>query len=154
MQQSGGFRYGVLALIAVALVSLIPYFGSFVIAPLVALAFGAVAGRRAAGLEGDRNTGGPAKAGALVGLGALIGSIIGLTLLVLFVVDIPAVQEYIRTSEPNLGARVPYEWMMPIGALMGIVVGFLAGLFDLVVAVLGGLIAGWVYHNNHPVTAA
>ena len=38
MQQSGGFKYGVIALIAVSLVSLVPYFGTFVIAPLVALA--------------------------------------------------------------------------------------------------------------------
>lgn len=153
MQQSGGFKYAFIALVAVSLVSLVPYFGSFVIAPLIALAVGAVAGRHAAALAGNRTTGQAVRAGSLVGLGALIGSIIGLTLLVLFIVDIPAVQDFIRTSEPNPEARIPSEWLMPLGTLMGIVVGFLAGLFDLVVAVVGGLVAGWIYHNNHSVPA-
>src|SRR5690349_7673619 len=115
MQQSTGFRYAVMALIGVALVSLIPYYGSFVIAPLAALAIGAVAGRRAAAVAGDRTTNEAVRAGALVCLGATIGSIIGLTILVLFVVDIPAVQDFIRSSEPNPEARIPFEGIMPLG---------------------------------------
>jgi hypothetical protein len=153
MQQSRAFTYAVLALVIVAVVSLLPYFGSFLIAPLVALALGAMVGQRAAVGAGNRTTAEAARAGSLVGLGALVGSIVGLTILVLFVVDIPAVQDYIRASEPNPEARIPYDWMVPLGTLMGIVVGFLAGLFDLVCAVVASLVAGWVYHNNHPVPA-
>ena len=54
-------------------------------------------------------------------------------------------QETIRNSEPHPEARVPYEWMGPLAALGGIVGGFLFGLFDLVLLVVGGLIAGLLY---------
>ena len=72
---------GAIALVAVALVSLIPYVGSIVIAPVVVLMISAEAGRRAAARAGSRPANEAAKAGAIVGVGALIGSIVGLTIL-------------------------------------------------------------------------
>ncbi len=148
-----GIRMGIVAFVAIVLVSLIPYIGSFVLAPIVALAMGAAAGRRAAALARTGAANEAAKTGALVGVGALIGSIIGLAMLVMFVVDIPVVQEFIRTSEPNPEARIPYEWMAPLGGLAGVVVGFFVGLFDLGLAFVGGLLAGWVFDHNRRVSA-
>ncbi len=148
-----GIRMGIVAFIAIVLVSLIPYVGSFVIAPIVALAVGSVAGRQAAALARTGATSEAAKTGALVGVGALVGSIIGLAILVMFIVDIPAVQEIIRNSEPNVEARIPYEWMVPLGGLTGVVVGFFVGLFDLGLAFVGGLLAGWVFDHNRRVSA-
>lgn len=151
--KSGALKLSILAFVVVTLVSLIPYLGTFVIAPLAALAIGAAAGRRAATVARDRAANEAAWAGTLVGVAALIGSIVGLALLITFVVDIPAVQEFIRSSEPNPEARIPYEWMVPLGALSGVVVGFFVGLFDLLLALGGGLVAGWIVNHNRAVPA-
>ena len=146
-----GFNLAIVAFVVVALVSLIPFLGSFVIAPLVVLGIGAMAGRQAAAAASSHEANEGAKAGSIVGIGALIGSVIGLTILVMFVANIPAVQEYIRTSEPHPEARIPYEWMVPAGGVMGAVTGFFVGLFDFVVALVGGLLAGAVYGHNRRV---
>ncbi len=144
-------RMGGFAFVVVAVCSLIPYLGWFVIAPIAALAIAAAAGRQAAAATHSGASTAGAKVGALVGLGALIGSMIGLTILVLVLVEIPGVQEAIRNSEPNPQARIPYEWIAPLGALAGVVVGFFVGLFDLVLSVIGGLLAAWVYDHNRKV---
>ena len=53
--QTLGFKMGIPALIAVVVASLIPVVGSLVIAPVIALAVGAVAGRSAALCPHDRS---------------------------------------------------------------------------------------------------
>jgi hypothetical protein len=142
-------KMAVLALAVVALISLIPYIGAFVFAPVVALVIATVAGRHAARMATSSPATAATKAGALVGVGALAGAVIGLGALVLVVVNIPGVQEFIRASEPNPEARLPYEWIMPIGALAGIIVGAIVGLFDLALSVVAGLVAGWMHNQNH-----
>lgn len=151
--QANGFRMGVLAVVIVGLVSLVPYVGWFLIAPIVALMIGAAAGRQAAAATRSGTTGAGAKAGAKVGVGALIGSIIGVTILGLVLVNIPGAPEFIRSSEPHPEARIPYEWMTGLGALTGVVVGFFVGLFDLFLSFVGGLLAAWVYDHNRRVPA-
>jgi hypothetical protein len=149
--QTVGFKMGVLILLAVALVSLIPVVGSFVIAPFVALAVGAVAGRSASRMADAGAANQATKAGAFTGIGALLGSILGLTILLLIIADNPAMQEAIRNSEPHPEARIPYAWMAPLAALGGIVGGFVVGLFDLLLATVGGLLAGLLYDHNRKV---
>jgi hypothetical protein len=146
-------RLAVLAGVAVLVVSLIPYLGSLVLAPLMVLALSARAGRQAAAESTTDALNQAAKAGTLVGMATLIGSIVGLTLLVVLAVRIPAVQEYIRASEPHPDARIPYAWIVPLGAVAGSIVGFFIGLVDLLLAILCGMCAGWVAdRNRQPVT--
>jgi hypothetical protein len=122
------------------------------LAPIVAIVLGAGAGwwmisnSEQGGLNG-------LKAGAIVGAGALLGSIVGLAVLALFVGNIPEVQTYVQNSEPNPEARIPTEWIAPLGALAGVVVGFIVGLFDLILSAVAGFVAGALNHSTHPTHA-
>jgi hypothetical protein len=123
------------------------------LAPIAALVLGAVAGWWVANRRGEHTAGSGVQAGALVGLGALLGSIFGLAVLALWIGNIPEVQTFVQNSEPHPEARIPTEWVAPLGALAGVVVGFIVGLFDLLVAAVAGGVAGAIYHYNHPVKA-
>jgi hypothetical protein len=112
------------------------------LAPLAALVIGAAAGWLVSRRSGESAAGSGARAGAIVGAGALLGSVVGLAVLALFVGNIPEVQAYVQTSEPNPEARIPTDWVAPLGALAGVVVGFLVGLFDLALSAVAGWIAG------------
>lgn len=140
----------VLAFFAVALATPFELFG-VPLAPLAALVLGAIAGwsvyteRR----EVTRDTSGlGARAGIIVGIGALLGSIVGLAVLALWIGNIPEVQAYVQASEPHPEARIPVDWIAPLGALAGVIVGFLAGLLELALAAGAGWIAGLLHQNQ------
>lgn len=145
-----------LALVTVALSSLIPIIGSFLVAPLTAIIIGAGAGWWASKALGGGSAGRGAGAGAIAGIGALIGSVIGLGLLgVLFASsanDPAAQQEFQRqleaAREQNPDAAVPDLDLSTIVAGASLIGGFCLGLFDLLLSTLGGLIAGIVYGRN------
>lgn len=123
------------------------------LAPIAALILGAGAGWWVSNTRGEHTAGSGVQAGALVGLGALLGSIFGLAVLALWIGNIPEVQTFVQNSEPHPEARIPTEWVAPLGALAGVVVGFIVGLFDLLVSAVAGGVAGAIYHYNHPVKA-
>ena len=137
-----------LSFIIVALATPFELFG-VPLAPLAALVLGAGAGWWIAGARRGQAAENGAKAGALVGVGALLGSIVGLAVLALWIGNIPEVQTFVQNSEPHPEARIPNEWVAPLGALAGVVVGLGAGLFDLVLSVVAGWVAGAVYGRNH-----
>lgn len=160
-----GLWMGLLALVAVALSSLIPLLGSFLVAPLAALLIGAGAGWWASKVEGYGTAGRGAGAGAIAGIGALLGSAIGLALLGgllgRFANTPEFQQEYQRQLETarqqNPGATLPNFDPRAIGAVGGVVgtaLGFCFGIVDLLLAVIGGLIAGLVYGRNRGPAAA
>ena len=60
--------------------------------------------------------------------GALTGAVIGLVALGWIAGRYPAFQELVRNSEPNPEARLPYDWIAPLGAATGGVIGCLSGL--------------------------
>jgi hypothetical protein len=144
----------ILALLAFVIVALTTPFQlfDFPLAPVAALALGAIAGWWLSDTRGDYSVSG-AKAGAIVGLGALLGSIVGLAVLALWVGNIPEVQTFVQNSESHPEARIPTEWIAPLGALAGVVVGFIVGLFDLALSAVAGWIAGVIHGYNHPVRA-
>ncbi len=123
------------------------------LAPLAALIIGAGAGWFLASAHRARAAGSGARAGAIVGLGALLGSIVGLAVLALFVGNIPEIQTFVQNSEPHPEARIPADWVAPLGALAGLIVGFVVGVFDLALSALAGWIAGAVYGANHAAQA-
>jgi hypothetical protein len=141
-----------LALIAVAVATPFQLF-NVPLAPVVALVFGAIAGWWLAATRGEHTAQSGVQAGGIVGLAALLGSIIGLAVLALWVGNIPEVQTFVQNSEPHPEARIPTEWIAPLGALAGVVVGFFAGLFDLALSALAGWAAGALYGYNHPAKA-
>jgi hypothetical protein len=123
------------------------------LAPILALVVGAFAGWWVARERGSGAAERGAKAGAIAGTGALLGSIVGLAVLALVIGNIPEVQDAIRSSEPHPEARIPTGMIAPLAALGGIIGGFVLGLLDLVLAAAGGLAAALIYGRNHPVKA-
>lgn len=125
------------------------------LAPIAALVLGAIAGwwvvksrmEYGAG-EGDAVRS-ATRAGAAVGIGALLGSILGLAVLATWMGNIPELQTWVQNSEPHPEARIPSEWIAPLGALAGVVVGLIVGVLDLALSTLAGWIAGAVYGRNH-----
>jgi hypothetical protein len=81
-------------------------------------------------------------AGAVAGLGALLAGVVAFTVLGSLFAGDPAVQEFVRASEPHPEARLPYAWIPLLGAALGGLVGLGVGLFHLVLATLGGLAVG------------
>jgi hypothetical protein len=138
------------ALIIVGLASLIPLAGMFVIAPLAALLLGAGAGWRAARLQQDQAVVQGARAGVITGMGAWLGVMLAFTIVALVLGNNPEFQAFVQASEPNPEARVPAGWIAPLGVATGMVIGFIVGVFDLALALAGGLLAGLVYRNQHP----
>jgi len=134
----------ILAVSAFVIVALATPFQFFDVplAPVAALMFGAIAGWWMLNSKSEHTAVDGLKAGAIVGVGALLGSVVGLAVLALFVGNIPEVQAYIQNSEPHPEARIPTEWIVPLGALAVIIVGFVMGLFDLAASAVAGLVAG------------
>ncbi len=138
------------AFVVVALLTPFELFG-VPLAPLAAIVMGALAGWWVSSTRPEHTAGSAARAGAGVGLGALLGSIAGLAVLALWIGNIPEVQAFVQNSEPHPEARIPTDWVAPLGALAGVVTGFFAGVIDLALAWIAGWIAGIV--NNRNVTA-
>ena len=133
----------VAAFVVVALLTPFEVFG-VPLAPLAAIIMGGLAGWWVSSTFPEHTAGSAARAGAWVGLGALLGSIAGLAVLALWIGNIPEVQAFVQNSEPQPGARIPADWIAPLGALAGVVVGFFAGVIDLVLSWIAGWIAGAV----------
>jgi hypothetical protein len=57
--------------------------------------------------------------GLVVGVGALLGAVAGLTALGWIAGDYRQVQEFVRSSKPHPDARLPYGWIAPLGAIAG-----------------------------------
>jgi hypothetical protein len=110
------------------------------LAPGVALIFGALAGWQAARTAPAQIS--PLRAGAVVGVGALLGAVLGLAAPAILIGSLPGVQEFVQASEPHPEARLPFELIAPLAGLAGGVVGVILGVGDLLAAALGGLIAG------------
>ena len=119
--------------------TMLPTVGWMVTAPLVSLALGAAAAwwvRSTPGATTLQAT----LSGAIAGVGALAASVVAFAVYGwLFGAD-PTIQEWIRSSEPNPGARIPYDWIAPLGASAGAFVGLAAGVLNLVLAAIGGLL--------------
>lgn len=137
-----------LALVLVALVTPFQFVG-ILLAPTVALLIGAAAGwSDAKAYRGART--GHINTGTCVGVGALLGSMIGLALLALFISTFPEVQPYIQAIESNQEARIPANLIAPLAAVCGLIGGFVLGLIDLILAMLGGRVAVFLYQRSHP----
>ena len=146
------FLLAVLALVAVCLATPLQLLG-IPLAPIVALVLGAIAGWWISSVRGRGTAEGGVVSGAIVGLGALIGSIIALAVVALFIGNIPEVQQLIQSSEPHPEARLPSNLIAPLALLSGVLGGFMLGIADMVLAALSGMIAGVIYGHRHPVKA-
>jgi hypothetical protein len=141
-----------LAFVLVGAVTLIPVAG-IPLALLAALIAGAVAGWWVARTQGVGTATSGVRAGAIVGVAALLGSIVGLTILGLVVGNDPTVQTWIQFSEPHPEARLPGDLIVPLAALAGVLGGLVFGVFDLLVSVVAGGVAGLLYGHNHAASA-
>ncbi len=139
----------ILAFIVVALATPFQVLG-LPLAPIAALVIGAYAGWRTARFHVEGAASWGAKAGAIVGIGALLGSIVVLVVLATALGSQTGIQEYIRASEPHPEARIPVEAIAPLAAAGGALTGLLLGLGDLVLSAIGGLFAAVIYNRQHP----
>lgn len=117
------FTMFLIGLVVVGLLSLIPVAGTLFLGPLAAIAVGAYGAWRTT--LSSANLGRGLWASAAVGAGALVGTVVAVAMLGASVSGDPA---------PS--------WATALGATVGIFVGFALGLFNLVLAVLGGLVGG------------
>jgi hypothetical protein len=148
-----GLIMAALAFVTVALASLIPLVGVFLVAPLTAAIVGAGAGWWASKALGYGTAGRGAGAGAIAGIGALIGSVVGLAILAGIVGNSAQFQQQLNqvlrdAQQQNPGTAVPNINAGALATVGGIIGGFCFGLFDLFLSVIGGLIAGVVYGRN------
>ena len=154
-----GLIMAALALVTVALANLIPALGQLLVAPLTSLIVGAGAGWWASKVLGYGTAGRGAGAGAIAGIGALIGSVIGLALLAYIVANNPEAQaQFQQELQRQLQQESPQDpevtralRNLNFGAVAGIggaFGGFCLGLFNLLLSMIGGLIAGVVYGRN------
>ncbi|MDQ3855783.1 MAG: hypothetical protein M3281_05235 [Chloroflexota bacterium] len=122
------FLLAALAFVVVALTTPFELVG-IPLAPIAAILIGGFAGWRIAIArhEGDARQG--ARAGWYVGLGALLGSVVGLAVIGLVMGNIPEIQQTVRNSEPHPEAQVPTEWIAPLATLGGVVGGLVFGIF-------------------------
>jgi uncharacterized membrane protein YeaQ/YmgE (transglycosylase-associated protein family) len=112
--------------------------------PIIALLIGVIAGWLAYQQRTDQRTNCGARAGIWAGVGALIGTtVVGAALLAIAGAD-PVIQEFVRNSEPHPEARIPYEFIAPLAAGVGALLGSIAGLYSLGAAIVGGLLVDLV----------
>lgn len=138
-----------LTFIVVALATPVQILG-LPLAPIAGLIIGMYAGWRAARGHIPSGAGDGLRAGALVGLGALLGSVIALTVMAAVIGSLPGVQDAVRLSEPHPEARIPVEMIAPLAALGGVVGGLALGLVELALAALGGAAGALIYTQRHP----
>jgi hypothetical protein len=132
-----GKTAAIVAFVVVGVASLVPEVGLFGLGPLAALVIGAVAGYQAASSSGSSGV----RAGVTAGIGALIGTTLFVAVASLILGGDAAIQDFVRASEPNPEARVPYEWIQPLAAVLGIFVGLVVGVVNLIASAIGGFVA-------------
>jgi hypothetical protein len=138
----------VVAFVIVAATSAVQLFG-LPLAPLAALALGALAGWWvAANGEGGWRT--ALRAGAVVGVGALVGAVAGLAVPALIAGSLPDVQEFVQASEPHPEARIPTAWIAPLAGLGGVLGGLILGIGDLALAAIGAVTAAALRSGSRP----
>jgi hypothetical protein len=122
-------------------------------APALSLVIGATAAwwvRSTSGASTTQAT----LSGAIAGLGAVAASVAAFAFYGWNFGNDPAIQEWIRNSEPYPEARVPYDWIARLSAVAGVLVGLAAGLINLALAAVGGLFVGlWAQHAGTHVPA-
>lgn len=87
--------------------------------------------------EGKRGT----RAGIAFGIGMLIGVMLSFSGMLALLGSDPAVQEFVRMSEPHPEARAPVALIPWLGAGLGLLLGLVLGGQSLITATLGGLVA-------------
>jgi hypothetical protein len=148
-----------LALVVVGLSTLIPVLGALIVAPLAALFVGAGAGWWASKELGYGTAGRGAGAGAIAGIGALLGPIIILTIAATILGRSAAFQQQVQQGlesarQQNPGADVPNLNPAALATAGGALGGFCLGLVYLLLSTIGGLIGGLVYGRNRGQAAA
>src|SRR5688572_15624725 len=128
------------AFVLVLVATLVPgVVGLIVLAPLAALAVGAAAAW--VRVHSEHATLGQAISTATtVGFGTLAASVVASLLLGLVLGSDPAIQDFVRASEPYPEARLPFAWIPPLAAMLGGLAGLSLGLLNLALAALGGVL--------------
>jgi hypothetical protein len=131
--------------VLVLAVTLVPGIGFPLLGPLTALIVGGAAAWVVLH-QPDGASRQATMAGVAAGVGALVASVVAFAVLGYLLGSLPGVQEMVRASEPYPEARLPYDWIAPLGAALGVFAGLVAGAVNLVLAVagawLGSLLAG------------
>jgi hypothetical protein len=147
-----GLLFGLTALVLVLAVSWIPTIGVLLVAPLVVLGLATAAGYLAVrwGAPAAR-IGGATLAGALTGVGALVGSILFFMIAISLVRAIvpnfeQEIVEQFRAQQP--GMRVTPEQVGAILTIAGPLAGFCVGLVELLLALGFGALGGWLALRN------
>jgi hypothetical protein len=131
------------AFVVVLGITFVPIAGADVLAPVAAVVLGVTAAWSAVHTPGHTLMD-AVKASASAGAGAWLASFVAFVALGATLGTVPAIQEFIRNSEPYPEARVPYEWIPALTTVLAGLVGIGIGLVNLGLATVAGLITGLV----------
>ncbi len=146
-----GLIFGLIALIAVPVVSWLPYVGVLLCGPAVALGLGIGAGYL--GLRWSDHWSGVGTgllAGGIAGTGALIGNVIFFVVVTSLMLSIPELKDMfagaIREQQPNSElSDAQLQTLIPLG---GVIAGLCIGIFHLLFALGGGALGAWLLKRN------
>jgi hypothetical protein len=123
-------------------VSFVPAVGALILVPVAAVLTGGLAAHFALRTSGGSLSTAVA-AGASAGTGALVASIAAFALLGFGLGLDPGFEELVRAIEPHPEAGLPHDWIAPVAASIGALLGLLAGVGNLVLATVAGLVTAW-----------
>ncbi|GAB4202879.1 MAG: hypothetical protein OHK0022_26430 [Roseiflexaceae bacterium] len=148
-----GLLFGLIALIAVPVVSILPYVGVLLCGPIIAMALGTGAGYL--GLRwSDRSAGigTGVLAGGITGIGALLGCVIFFVVAFNLVLSEPGISEavidQIREQQPN--NQMTNEQLQALLPITAVLAGLCVGIIQLLFTLGTGALGGWLAKRNQP----
>jgi hypothetical protein len=152
-----GLIFALVGAVGVVGFSFIPFVGALLCGPFAAALAGTAAGyfgvRWSAGVAG---VGQGVLAGAISGVGTLIGAVIFWLVIFSFIQSVPGfqeqIQEAVRRQQP--GTQVNQAQVEAIIKVVGPLLGVCFGVFNLLIALALGALGGWLATRNRAQTIA
>lgn len=148
-----GLLFGLIALVTVPLISLIPTVGLLICGPVLVIGLAVGAGYLAIRWSDlQAGVGSGVLAGAFVGFGAAVGSIVFFVGALAFVSSTPELRDIVldQALAQNPSAGISKEQLLNILPYVGVLLGSCVGLVELVFALGAGAAGAWLATRQRP----
>jgi hypothetical protein len=144
-----GLIFAVVGIIAVVAFSFIPLAGPFLCGPLAAALVGTAAGYYGVRWSGERAGAGQGLlAGAIAGVGTLIGAVLFFIILIGIARNTPGFEQQLRSALDQQNARVNPSDVNTIMNAIGPIAGLCFGVINLLLSLALGALGGWLAARN------
>lgn len=151
-----GLLFGLIGLIVVLIVGFVPFIGALLCGPGGALLIGGAAGYFALRWNtGATGIGQSVLAGAIAGVGTLIGAVVFWIIAVSLASNDASLYDAIQSAlaqQPNANQLDPQSLKTLVG-LVGPAAGLCFGVLNLVLALAGGAVGALIARRNQPIAA-